>query len=472
MIPELQEKIEKTVWGNALQKRGRLGQIASHLLRYLYALIRDILAGQLTLRAMSLVYTTLLSVVPLIAMSFSVLKGLGVHNDLRPLLYEGLAPLGEQGEEITDQVINLVDNVRGGLLGGVSLAFFIFTSVSMVQKVEESFNFVWHVGQPRSIARRFSEYLVVMLVGPVVIVIAIGMIASIRNASFVQMILDNDALGPVFVGAGKVMPYLLVASVFTFLYMFVPNTKVKLTSALVGGFVGGCIWAGMGVIFTTFVLYATQRELIYSGFAVAITTLIWLYLSWLVLLIGAEVAFYHQRPAFLRVGRREPSLSNSMRECLALNVMYLVGKAFRNKDRSLTLEGISAQLKIPSIALEPIVDRLEKDGLLIVTEKEALLPGREMARMQVADILDVVRQRGDTGSYRGPAWSADIESIGEQLERAVSDVAGSQTLSDLLDRAEKKKEGEPAAGPRTSQAPAIVKPSTSSEPQRIPPRRS
>jgi hypothetical protein len=95
-----------------------------------------------------------------------------------------------------------------------------------------------------------------------------------------------------------------------------------------------------------------------------------------------------------------------------------------------------------------------------------------MARMQIADILDVVRQRGDTGSYRGPAWSADIESIGEQLEQAVTKVAGGQTLSDLLDRAEKKKEGEPPAGPRTTQAPAIVKPSTSSEPQRIPPRRS
>ena len=439
MITELQQKIEKVVWGNTLLKKGLPGRIASEVLRYLYALIRDILAGQLTLRAMSLVYTTLLSVVPLIAMSFSVLMGLGVHNDLKPFLYQGLAPLGEQGREITDEVINLVDNVRGGLLGSVSLAFFIFTSVSMVQKVEESFNFVWHVGQPRSIARRFSEYLVVMLVGPVVVVIALGMIASIRNARAVQMMLDNEALGPVFVAAGSVMPYLLVAGVFTFLYMFVPNTKVRLRSALIGGFIGGCMWAGIGVIFTTFVLYATQRQLIYSGFAVAITTLIWLYLSWLVLLIGAQLAFYHQRPAFLRIGRREPSLSNSMRECLALNVMYLVGKAFRDKDRSITLEKICTELKIPSIALAPIAARLENDGLLIVTEKEELLPGREMARIRVADILDVVRQRGDTGSYRGPSWSADIEAIGEQLEKAVSDVAGSQTLSDLLDRGETKK---------------------------------
>ena len=437
MLDELQAKIERFVWGSALQSKGVPGQIAAKVLHYVYALVRDILAGQLTLRSMSLVYTTLLSVVPLIAMSFSVLKGLGVHNDLKPLLYQGLAPLGEQGREITDEVINLVDNVRGGLLGSVSLAFFVFTAISMVQKVEESFNFVWHVGQPRSIARRFSEYLVVLLVGPVIVVIALGMIASVRNADMVQMLLANEALGTVAVAAGKVTPYLLVAGVFTFLYMFVPNTRVSFKSALIGGAVGGCMWAAIGVVFTTFVVYAGTRQLIYSGFAVAITTLIWLYLSWLVLLIGAQLAFYHQRPAFLRIGRREPSLSNSMRECLALNTMYLVGQAFRDKDRKITLDNICTQLKVPSIALVPIANRLENGGLLLVTEKEELLPGREVSRIQIAEILDVVRQQGDTGSYRGPSWTPDVEAIGEQLEKAVGDVAGNQTLSDLLDRSEK-----------------------------------
>jgi membrane protein len=440
MIPELQAKIEKIVWGNVLQNKGPPGRLAARILRYLYALIRDILAGQLTLRAMSLVYTTLLSVVPLIALSFSVLKGLGVHNDLRPFLYQVLAPLGAQGEQITDEVINLVDNVRGGLLGGISLAFFVFTAVSMVQKVEESFNYVWHVAQPRSIARRFSEYLVVLLVGPVVVVIALGMIASIGNNNVVQMLLENEALGPVFVAAGKVAPYLLISGVFTFLYIFVPNTRVDLKSALIGGFVGGVIWAAIGVVFTTFVLYATQRQLIYSGFAVAISTLIWLYLSWLVLLIGAQLAFYHQRPAFLRVGRREPSLSNSMREWLALNIMYLVGQAFRDRDSKTTLEKICTELKVPSIALSPIAGALERDGLLIATEKEELLPGREMSGIQIADILEVVRKKGDTGSYRDPSWTANIQAFGEQLDEAILKVAGNMNLSQLLDQSEDRAE--------------------------------
>ena len=119
------------------------------------------------MRGMSLVYTTLLSVVPLIAFSFSVLKGFGVHEVLEDQMYLVLEPLGDKGIEITDNVMRLVENVNGGVLGGISLAFFIYTAVSMVQKVEESFNFVWHVGAARSFARRFTEYMFMLLVGPV-----------------------------------------------------------------------------------------------------------------------------------------------------------------------------------------------------------------------------------------------------------------------------------------------------------------
>ncbi len=176
MIPNLTNLFEKLVWGDHLEKSGPLGRFAAVVLRYIYGLGRDIVFGQLTLRAMSLVYTTLLSVVPLIAFSFSVLKGLGKHKELEPLLYDFLAPLGPQGEQITQQVISLVDNVKGSVLGGVSLAFFIYTAISMVQKVEESFNYVWYVSKPRSFARRFSEYFFVLLIGPIVMVTALGMI--------------------------------------------------------------------------------------------------------------------------------------------------------------------------------------------------------------------------------------------------------------------------------------------------------
>jgi membrane protein len=154
MIPRLLGNLERwlfeppeSIYGQPLWKLTRI-------LRYPYGLIRDILRGDLTLRAMSLVYTTLLSIVPLLALSFSVLKGLGVHRDLEPVLYTFLEPLGQRGYDLTNQIMTFVDNVRGDVLGSLGLIFLLYTTVSMIQKVEESFNFVWRVAQPRSLMRR------------------------------------------------------------------------------------------------------------------------------------------------------------------------------------------------------------------------------------------------------------------------------------------------------------------------------
>ncbi len=430
------EKLNRVVWGDALYQRGLPGRTVSVVLRYCYAVMRDLVSGQLTLRAMSLVYTTLLSIVPLIALSFSVLKGFGVHEQLEEYMYAVLAPLGDKGAEITDNVMQLVHSVNGSVLGGISLAFFIYTAISMVQKVEASFNYVWYVSKPRSFAKRFTEYLFVLLIGPIFIVIALGMITSLQNETLVQYLLKSETLGPMFVATSKLTPYLLVTAVFTFLYAYMPNTQVRIRSALVGGVTGGFLWASISAIFAAFVINSARTQAIYASFAIAITVLIWLYLNWLVLLIGAQLAFYFQNPAYLRIGRREPRLSNSMRERLALNVMFLVGRAFREPGQSVTVSTLSETIKIPSITLAPIISGLENDGLLTSNDNEELLPGREMARIGLDDILAIVRVEGETGSHRDPEWATEIDSLGQQLDNALLTTVAGRTLSDLLDQAD------------------------------------
>lgn len=436
MIAVLRERFEQLVWSDMLYEYGIPGRILANVLRYTVALIRDMFAGGLMMRSMSLVYTTLLSVVPLLAFSFSVLKGFGVHNQLEPVLYTMLEPLGAQGAEITRQVIDLVDNVEGGVLGGISFAFFIYTAISMVQKIEESFNYVWHVAKRQNFARRMVEYLVVLLIGPVIIFVALGMIASLGSNAIVQFFLSVDFLGPIVVVTSKLTPYLLVTGVFTFLYMYMPNTRVRFRSALIGGLAAGFAWASISVIFATFVVYSSRTLLIYSGFAIAITTLIWLYMNWLILLIGSQLAFYHQNPAYLRIGRREPRLSNSMREHLALNIMFLIGRAFRNGDSSETIRTLAHHMRIPSVTLTPIIDGLESKKLLTLTETEELVPAREMSRIKLTDILAVVRIHGETGSYRDPKWENAIYGLGVELDSAIASTVGDQTLAQLLDKAE------------------------------------
>ena len=428
------KQLNDLVWGDSIEKHGLPGRIVATCMRYLYAVLRDFFSGQLTLRAMSLVYSTLLSIIPLLAFSFSVLKGFGVHEAYEEQLGNFLAVFGEQGAEWTTQIITLVDNVNGRVLGSIGLAFFIYTAISMVQKVEESFNYVWYVTKRENFAQRFMEYVFVLLIPPIVMVMALGMLTSLQNEDIVQWLLHNQYVGPLFVQLGKLTPYALIAGVFTFLYMFMPNTRVNFTAALVGGVAAGIMWATLSAAFAAFVVNSTMRLKVYAGFALPITALIWLYLNWLVLLVGAQLAFYFQNPAYLRIGRRDPRLSNSMRERLALNIMYLVGEAFRDSSRTIKLDDVAEELGIPPMAIAPTARGLEAAGLLNLTEKEDLQPGRDINRIRLEEILAVVRGEGQTGSYREPQWTGLVDKLGGKLDSAVSDTVSSETLADLLDQ--------------------------------------
>ena len=431
------ETIENVVWSDKLDNLGPVLGIVREPLRYLYAVVRDIFDGELTLRAMSLVYTTLLSIVPLLAFSFAMLKGFGVFEELEPKLALALEPLGDKGAEITRQIMGLVENVKGGVLGGASLAILLWTVISTIQKVESSFNYVWYVNKPRSMARRVTEYIVVLVIGPVLMVSAITIISSMSSNDVVNYLRDLPGIGDILIVAGKLVPILLISGVFTFLYMFMPNTRVSFMSALVGGIGGGLMWATMAIIFTEFVATAARTQSIYANFAVAISALIWLYLNWLVLLIGAQLAFYHQNPAFRRVGRQEIRLSNSMRERLALSIMMMVGQAFRKAGTHITLRDIGARLYVPTIGLIPIITALEENHLLLSTEDESLVPGREMSRIRLQDILDVVRAEGATGYLKNPTWHKDIVSLGDELDGAMNAVVKDRSLADLLDSIDK-----------------------------------
>lgn len=436
MIGTVKNWIEKLVWGDMLQKYGVAGRAVTGVLRNAYAVLRDIFSGQLTLRAMSLVYTTLLSIVPMIAVSFSALKAFGVHKDIEPHLYGFLEPLGPKGAELTDYVMNLVSNVNSNVLGGIGFIFFIYTAISMVQKIEDSFNYVWYVSKPRSFATRLVEYSTVLIVGAIAVGLAVKALAEFSKDKLVVSMQENVALAPMFTVTDRLMPYLITISIFTFLYKFMPNTKVKLRSAIVGGVAAGVLWATTSMVFAAFLANSTNRQAIYASFAIAISALIWLYLNWLILLIGAQIAFYFQNPAYLRIGRREPRLSNEMRERVALNIMFLVGSEFRNPVLGVNLRSLSRTLRIPSITLAPIAIGLEASGLITTNEKENLLPGREMARIRLGDILAVVRRQGETGSHRDPKWDDAISELGDNIDDAVAKTLSDKTLADLLDQAE------------------------------------
>lgn len=402
-------------------------------LRFPFALIRDLLTGELNLRAMGLVYTTLLSMVPLAAFAFAVLKGLGVHRDLEPLIYELLRPIGERASELTAQIMAFVENVRGGVLGSIGLAFLLYTVVTTIQKLEEAFNFAWHVERPRSLMRRISEYLSLMVIGPLFLVIVFGLFGAMTGQQATQWLDQHEPAGLVVRALGVLGPYLFVTGVFTFLYVFVPNTRVRFQAALAGGVTAGVLWAASGALFARIVAASTQMVAIYAGFAIFLAALIWIYLSWLILLIGAQLSFYVQNPRYLRVGQAPVWLTSRLRERLALTVMLLVARQFIGGGTPWRQRALAERLEIPGSALALVIDSLEKAGLVTLTDDEEILPARDLESIGVHDLLTAVRDEREYATWL--LWRArtepEADAIADTVESAIRECIAGRSLRDM-----------------------------------------
>ena len=429
----ISEKLESLLWEPRLDNLPLIADKAVKLLRFLYAVLRDIIAGNLTLRAMGLVYITILSIVPVIAISFSILKGFGFHRQLEPFLYNFLEPLGEKGVELTDQVMGFVDNIQGDVLAGVGLILLLVTAGSMAQKVEDSFNFVWRVDRPRGLAQRLSEYLSLIVIGPVVMVTALALIAGIKSNELVQDIAGIEPIGETLLMFGKLAPYVLVILAFTLIYWFLPNTRVRFYAALLGGLIGGILWAGTGALFAEFVASSARTITIYATFAIMILALIWLYLCWLILLVGALVSFYAQNPEHLRIGYRRISMGSHQRELIAFSLMIETATAFRDGVSQPTVTDIAGTLRLPGMLLAPIVNRLVAAGLLSRTGKDQLFPQRDPDGISLKQVINAVREPQSTDVFPEGRWPELVVNISNRVDSALDEALAGQSLYDLLE---------------------------------------
>ncbi|MEF8724273.1 MAG: YihY/virulence factor BrkB family protein [Candidatus Accumulibacter delftensis] len=432
----LLSRLEDNIWGRHGGEGLSLWQARGmRVLRTLLLLVRDVVNGQLTLRAMSLVYTTLLSIVPLLALSFSVLKAFGVHNQIQPMLLKFLEPLGKEGEEIAANIIAFIQNMNVGVLGALGLALLLYTAISLMQKIEESLNYIWHIHRHRPLADRFSRYLSVLMVGPILVFAALGITATVMNVETVRGVLAIEMFGQLVQTISRLMPYLLVIAAFTFIYMFIPNARVRLLPALIGGIAGGAAWQTAGWGFATFVAGSHQYAAIYSSLAILILFMIWLYLSWLILLFGASVAFYAQHPEYLYAGAGEPRLSNRMRERLALATMTLVAGRFVAGEAMPSLNEFIRLLRMPRYLLQTVLDALESEKLLLQSgdDPPLYLPGRDPALISVVQVLETVRSAGEERFFTPaglPALPA-VDQVFEHMRQALEATVGGISLREL-----------------------------------------
>lgn len=404
--------------------------------RYAFVLARDLIEGQLSMRAMSLVYTTLLSIVPLLALAFSVLKALGVHNSLEPVLLELLRPLGDQSEAIAANVIGFVENIRVGVLGSLGVALLFYTALSLIQKVESAFNFVWRVERPRPLSQRLGEYFAVLTVGPVAVFAALGVTATIFNSSVMMRIGSYEPFGLLIFIIARLLPYVLIIGVFTFLYAFVPNTRVRLRAAAIGGLLAGLLWQAASTAFASFVSHSGNYSAIYSGFAIGIFLLIWLYVGWLILLTGCQLAFYIQHPEHLKPRRTPASLSGRATEYLALMIMGLTGRRFMQGQPGYTQEELALALHAEPEHVGRVVEVLLFHGLLVETgsDRTQLIPGMDLDSIDLARLWRLARAGATTLPQSGGGLGREVADLLNTAEQSFEERTGALSLRRWLAR--------------------------------------
>jgi membrane protein len=401
-----------------------------HVAKIALANIRDIADGQLSLRAMSLVYTTLITLVPLLAISFSVLKGFNVHNQIEPWLLNFLEPLGEKAHEITDKIILFVDNIDVGVLGAVGLAFLVYSVIGLMQKIENAFNFIWRVSQSRSLARRFSDYLSVLVFGPFLIFLSAGLTTAARSTGvfeYFSFLADNSFAAGIVTFFTILIPILIMAFGFTLFYIYMPNTRVKLRAALVGGLCTALAWKVMGWAFSKIIGASAAYVVIYAAFATLIIFMIWVYLSWLVVLMGANIAFYVQNPKFIQFARANMVLSNTMRMALGLSIVEELVNAQYDEGKGVNVEQLSRNYKMPMMAVQNMLDALEEKQIIIPSEGQSnsraiiYYPARPLDELMLGDVIKAISSYAERSGF-----NADIMKRAPQTIKILEDIDKAQ----------------------------------------------
>jgi membrane protein len=405
------------------------------LKKWFRVLMREFDEEGLKHRAMSLVYTTLLSLAPLLAVSFSILKGFGVHNQIQPFLREILKPLGEKAAEITSNIVAFVENLQLGVLGFVGFLLLFYTVISLVDQIESCFNYIWRITKPRSLYRRFSDYLSIILIGPVLLFSALGIAASMGSNEIVHNLISMEPFGTVYYGLGLVLPFILEVAAFSFVYSFIPNTQVRLLPALAGGLFTGLAWKGTGLLFALFMANSSQYSAIYSGFAVILLSMIWLYISWLILLLGGVVAFHVQYPRYLNYSSRRPHLSLISQEQLSLILMYMIGNQQVIDQADTTLQNLADNLNLPWEPVADVLDCLKRAGLIVTVEGEpkTYRLARDSDAIRLKDIVQTIRDSGDRTSFNLPDNQAgNLGVLLAALSESPDGIFGLRTLRELI----------------------------------------
>lgn len=427
MVSKVIHFLTTDLWRIRLKNYSRTKSFLLKQLRVIVLTVRGFAEDKCKFRASALTFYSLLSIVPVIALMFGIAKGFGLEKKLEIELMQKTEGQQEVIEKIIGLVSKLLDDTNGGFVAGIGIVFLFWTVIKVLSNVESAFNDIWGVKTPRHIGRKFSDYLSIMLVCPFLLVLASS--ATVMISSQIQTIVQKiqifSAIGPFIMFLLKLLPYSTIWIVFTFMFIFMPNTKVKFRYALSAGIVAGTIFQVVQWIYINFQIGAANANAIYGSFAALPLFLLWLHISWMAVLFGAEFSFAHQNVDTYEFEPDCLSVNYSFKKLLSLLITNKLVKIFCNGGQPLTAAKISYTLEIPIRLVRQIMFELVGAGILSEVKINggkdvAYQPAIDTGKLTIKYVIESLENRGH--SNIPVASDAEMDRLSKCLETFTSEI--------------------------------------------------
>ena len=458
MQAHLVRHFSQDIWSGQQGGRGVRG-MANAVSRWVFLVFNGFFENQCLIRASALTFTTILSIVPFLAVAFSISKGFGIQNTefVRGLL---LRITGER-TEVVEKILTYIANTNVKTLGWLGVITLLATVFSMVGTVEKAFNTIWGVRRGRTAWRKFTDFFSVILVCPLIIVLSASFTVSLRKSDLVKELLAVSAIGGLEGLVLQLVPLLLIWLAFTFAYAFIPNTKVQLSSAATGGLLAGILWQSAQWGYINWQIGVTKYNAIYGSFAQLPLLLVWLYISWVIVLLGAEMGHAKQDLHSFTTRRFLGRTGVVERQKVALLMMLAVTRRFLDGLPPYSVEEVARRLSVPPELVGELFGLLSGSGLTVLAENEnqhavALASNPDCIRLW--DVLRVVLESA-SGSHPFILTAGRFGFVEEALgalRQASAESAANVTLADLA--AHLEPEAAPAAASESaSESPLQIK---------------
>jgi len=400
MIDKIKNFINKVVhfltegiWRVDTNGLGALRGWLYNILKTFILTYRNINGSRLNTRASALTYNTFLSIIPLLAVLFAIARGFGLQNLVQSELGNYFAGQRDMLDKAMVFIDKSLEYAQSGIFLGIGVIMLLYTVINLISSVEESFNLIWSVKKGRSYYRQFTDYFALLLIAPVFIVCNAGL------SIFLSSSLDQYIIGFVVTPFLKILPFIITILLFTFIYTYIPNTKVKVSSALFAGVIAGLAFQIFQMIYIGGQIWISKYNAIYGSFAALPLLLLWMQLSWFIVLIGVELSFSYQNIKKFSFEKETDNISRRYKDFILLMIVGLIAKRFEKGEKPYTANQLSETYKIPTRLTNDTIYFLQEIGIITETPsgKEsvpAYIPTIDINKISVSYLFEKVDQYG------------------------------------------------------------------------------